>query len=230
VELATAVLFSIIYVLVTSNMFTKGDYLNNAIHILDFGATIPLLFYFIVSIPLVALFITDFKYGMLYDKILLPTIFIVLFYKISVIIYYIAAQYVKFNQSAFGKNLIDAGMITNQATYATTTFLQTIAGSIGIGLFFLLLIVATKGRGMGGGDLKLGFLIGLLTGWPNMLVAIFLGFLTGACASIILVLARKKGVRQTIPFGPFLIAACFVVMFFGNELFSWYTIGILGIN
>jgi len=52
--------------------------------------------------------------------------------------------------------------------------------------------------------------------------------LTGALISIILLLAQKKGLKQTIPFGPFLILACFIIMFFGNQLFSWYTEGILG--
>lgn len=228
IEIVCGILFTIIYLLVTSNTFTYADYLNNRLHILDYGPVIPLLFYFVITIPLIALFITDFKYGMLYDKILIPTILFVIGYKIIVICYYLSTYYFKLNESAFGKNLIQAGMVTNLASYATTTFFQTIAGSIGIGLFFLILIVVTKGRGMGGGDLKLGFLIGLLTGWPNMVVAIFLGFLTGALFSIILLLAKRKSVRQTVPFGPFLIIACFIVMFFGNQLFSWYTVGILG--
>ncbi len=228
IEIATALIFTTVYLLVTSYRFTYADYMNNAIHILDFGPTIPLLFYFVVSIPLIALFITDFKYGMLYDRILLPTIVFVLSYKVIVIMYYTATYYIQLQGSEFGKKLIEAGMVTNLATFATNTFLQTIAGSIAIGLFFLLLIVVTKGRGMGGGDLKLGFLIGLLTGWPNMVVAIFLGFLTGAFVSIILVIAQRRKVKQTIPFGPFLIIACFIVMFFGNQLFSWYTVDILG--
>lgn len=228
VEIVTALLYTLIFILVTQNHYSYSDYLNNRAHILDFGPIVPLLFYWIISIPLVALFITDFKYGMLYDKITIPTIIGILIYKVSVILYYITKQYLQFNQSELGKHFIEAGMVTNSAKYATDTFLQTIAGSIGIGLFFLILIIATKGRGMGGGDLKLGFLIGLLTGWPNMTVAIFLGFLTGALFSIILLLAQRKGLRQTIPFGPFLILACFIIMFFGNQLFGWYTEGILG--
>jgi prepilin signal peptidase PulO-like enzyme (type II secretory pathway) len=161
-------------------------------------------------------------------SILIPAIIGVLLYKITVICYYLTTYYLKLNGNEFGRNLLKAGMLTNHAGFAINTFLQTIAGSLGIGLFFLILIIVTKGRGMGGGDLKLGFLIGLLTGWPNMTVSLFLGFLTGACFSIILLLAKRKGLRNTVPFGPFLIVACYIVMFFGNQLFSWYTVGILG--
>lgn len=228
VEIVTAIMYCVIYLLVTSNHFTSADYLNNRLHILDYGFIIPLLFYWIISIPLIALFITDFKYGMLFDKITIPTILFVLGYKILTIIYYVSTYYFRLKSNTFGTALINAGMVNNVAKYATDIFLQTLAGSIGIGLFFLILIIVTKGRGMGGGDLKLGFLIGLLSGWPNMVVSIFLGFLTGALFSIILLLAKRKGLRQTIPFGPFLIIACFIIMFFGNQLFGWYTEGILG--
>ncbi|MDQ3239388.1 MAG: prepilin peptidase, partial [bacterium] len=76
--------------------------------------------------------------------------------------------------------------------------------------------------------LKLGFLVGLLTNWPNMLVAIFIGFLTGALTSCILLLIKRKSIRSTVPFGPFLIFGCYVVIFFGNELFEWYSRTLLG--
>ena len=99
---------------------------------------------------------------------------------------------------------------------------MSFAGAFGISLFFLLLIFLTKGRGMGGGDVKLGFLIGLVNGFPLSVVAIFLGFLIGAMYSLLLVLFKKKSLKGTIPFGPFLIIGSYLTVFFGNFLFEWY--------
>jgi leader peptidase (prepilin peptidase) / N-methyltransferase len=230
VELITGLLFLGIYYLLDSHRLTSTDYLNNAVHILDFGITVPLIFYFIITPALIALCITDFKYGMLYDKILLPAIGFVFTYKVLTLLYYFVTLYLRLKNDEFGKMLIQVGYLTSHTEFALKPFIYTVMGSIGIALFFLTLIIITRGRGMGGGDLKLGFLVGLLAGWPNMFIGLFLGFLTGAIASVILLLLKRKNLRGTIPFGPFLIIGCYVVIFFGNELFNWYSKTLLGLN
>ncbi len=230
VELVSGIIFTLIYYLVSRNAYVSADYLNNSIHIVDFGIIIPLIFLYVVTTSLLILFITDIKYGMLYDKIVIPTIIFVLIYRIVVITYNYFHIYSYLNKSEMGKYFIKSGLAFNHVQFSSNTFLYTLIGSIGIALFFLTLIIITRGRGMGGGDLKLGFLIGLLSGWPNMVVSIFMGFLTGAITSCILLLVRKKNVGQTIPFGPFLILGCFIVMFFGDQLFGWYINNILGLR
>ncbi len=87
-------------------------------------------------------------------------------------------------------------------------------------LFFVLLFLATKGRGMGFGDVKLSFVLGFLVGFPNILIALYIAFLTGAAVSIILVIWRKVSFSKgTIPFGPFLIFSTLVVFFWGKDIF-----------
>lgn len=84
---------------------------------------------------------------------------------------------------------------------------------------FLLIFILSKGKGMGFGDVKLAFLIGLLLGFPLTLISIYLAFLTGAVISIILILiGRKKLKGSTIPFGPFLVVATFLSIYFGEEI------------
>lgn len=86
-------------------------------------------------------------------------------------------------------------------------------------LFFLLIFLATRGRGMGFGDVKLAFLIGLILGFPKILVAFYAAFLTGALLSIILILAKKKKFKgSTIPFGPFLVIGTFIALFWGDDI------------
>lgn len=230
IELVTGIIFATIYWLTSNNLFDQIDQLNNAIHITYYGIWIPLIYFYIVITSLIILFITDWKYGMLYDKIVIPTILFVLLYKVIVVTYYYLSMYLKLNSTELGKYFLEAGLANNLAINASTNLVYTVIGSIGIALFFLVLIIITRGRGMGGGDLKLGFLIGLLSGWPNMLISIFIGFLTGAIASCILLLVRKKQIGQTIPFGPFLIIGCVLVMFFGNQLFGWYIHDVLGVQ
>lgn len=91
---------------------------------------------------------------------------------------------------------------------------------IGVGalFFFLFLFLATKGRGMGFGDVKLSFVLGFLLGFPNILVALYLAFLTGAGVSIILVIWKKVSFSKgTIPFGPFLIFTTLLAFFLGKS-------------
>lgn len=93
---------------------------------------------------------------------------------------------------------------------------------IGGGLFYVLFQVS-KGKWIGGGDVKLGFLLGALVGGP--LPALMLLFFASLLGSIIggVLLASKKASRKTrIPFGPFLIAAAIITILFGQQISEWY--------
>lgn len=87
---------------------------------------------------------------------------------------------------------------------------------------FLFLVVITKGKGMGLGDVKYAFFMGLLLGFPNIIISFYIAFLTGAFISLILVLKGKKSLKSKIAFGPFLVMATFVTMFWGNELWMQF--------
>ena len=75
---------------------------------------------------------------------------------------------------------------------------------------------------MGSGDIPLVFLLGLFLGWPEMLLAVFGAFLSGAIVALTLLLFGKKRLGQTIPFGPFLIASSIVVFYWGSQIIVWY--------
>lgn len=100
-----------------------------------------------------------------------------------------------------------------------TKVLNHILSSLGTLSFFLLLFIGTKGKGMGFGDVKLSFVLGLFLGFPNIVIALYSAFLTGAVLSIILVLWGKKSFSKgTIPFGPFLVLSAIFAYFFGEKL------------
>lgn len=91
-------------------------------------------------------------------------------------------------------------------------------------LFLLLIHLMTKGKGMGLGDVKFALFVGLVLGASNSFVWLFLAFLTGAVAGIILILSGKARFGKPIPFGPFLAFSFLVALFWGNKLASLFGI------
>ena len=75
---------------------------------------------------------------------------------------------------------------------------------------------------MGFGDVKLAFLIGLILGWPYIVIGLFLGFLFGAIVGTIMIILKKKHKDSEIPFAPFLLLGMFVAYFFGEIILNWY--------
>jgi prepilin signal peptidase PulO-like enzyme (type II secretory pathway) len=100
-------------------------------------------------------------------------------------------------------------------------FSNYLISTIGASLFFLLLVLITKGKGMGLGDVKYGAFMGLLLGYPGIVVGLYTAFLTGALVGVILIIAKKRKFGQIIPFGPFLVLGTVVAMFWGNQLLNW---------
>ncbi|MBI2195696.1 MAG: prepilin peptidase [Candidatus Levybacteria bacterium] len=95
--------------------------------------------------------------------------------------------------------------------------LSYLFSALGAFLFFLVLLTVTSGKGMGWGDVKYSFLMGLILGFPNIVIGLYLAFLTGAIVSIILILWKKKKLRgSTIPFGPFLVTGTILSLFYSE--------------
>lgn len=73
---------------------------------------------------------------------------------------------------------------------------------------------------MGMGDVKYAAAMGLILGFPGTLIAFYLAFLTGAGISLILISSGKKGLKSTIPFGPFLAGATLLTLVYAQQLWS----------
>jgi leader peptidase (prepilin peptidase)/N-methyltransferase len=98
---------------------------------------------------------------------------------------------------------------------------EALAGVVVCGGLFWLVIVASRG-GMGGGDVKLGAMIGAFCGWRLALLACFLAVVSGGIIAAGLMVMRRKGRRDTIPFGPFLAVAAVVAYIWGDAILAWY--------
>ena len=117
------------------------------------------------------------------------------------------------------------GVITGLAL-ATAGLSMTLWSAIG-GLLLiggLMLVVGILGRGgMGGGDVKFGAVIGVFAGPWLGLLALFFGFILAALAGVGLLLSRRKGRKDAIPFGPFLAAGTFLAVVWGMVILQAYT-------
>lgn len=90
------------------------------------------------------------------------------------------------------------------------------------GLFVLALIAR---GGFGFGDVKLAFMLGLFLafrGWEHLVVGIFLAFFIGGLVAIALLLSRKKGRKDAVPFGPSLVLGAWIGIAYGLEIAEWY--------
>jgi len=90
------------------------------------------------------------------------------------------------------------------------------------GGFFALQFLISKGKWIGGGDIRFGALMGALLSWPGVLVALFLSYIIGSFISIGLVLFGKKGFGSKVPFGTFLAIGTVITLWWGRPILNWY--------
>ncbi len=96
-----------------------------------------------------------------------------------------------------------------------------IGAAIG-GVFFWLQYAVSRGKWIGGGDIRLGILMGLMLGWKVTIAALVLAYVGGALVAVALLLQKKAQMQSRIPFGTFLSAATFICLLFGEEIIDWY--------
>lgn len=101
-----------------------------------------------------------------------------------------------------------------------TNWMEYFFGFFTISAFLFIILLITKGRGIGGGDVKLMAACGFLVGWKLILLGFFLGCILGSIIHI----ARMKisHVNHVLAFGPYLAAGVFIAILWGEEIINWY--------
>lgn len=183
-----------------------------------------ILFYLLILVVLAAVFVTDFKTGYIPDRITYPSIWISFFYLLGISMFKVYLTYEALKDSSVGKYLLPphSNYFYAHALDLSGPLFYGALMALVLGVFFYLLILITRGKGMGGGDLKLGVFLGLVFGFPYALVILMLSFLLGSIFGIGLILAGKKKFGQTIPFGPFLSLSGIISIFWGSQILGWY--------
>lgn len=96
-----------------------------------------------------------------------------------------------------------------------------VAAGVGL-LIFTSIMILSRGKGMGMGDVKLAGALGLLLGWPDIILSIMFAFIVGSLYALALMALRRKTFKDAVPFGPFLAVGVLIVMFFGEQILSAY--------
>ncbi len=100
--------------------------------------------------------------------------------------------------------------------------ISLLLGGLFIGSFFAFQFLASKGKWVGGGDIRLGMLMGFLLGIEQGLVALFLSYILGAIVGIGLILAKKRTLDGQVPFGTFMAVSIIITLLFGEQILNWY--------
>ena len=105
-----------------------------------------------------------------------------------------------------------------------------IGGFAGFGVFYLVAFLFEKitgKEGLGGGDIKLAGVAGLLLGWERLLLSLLVATIPAA----IVMLIKKRGSEgedKAFPFAPFLVVGFTVALLFGTQIIGWY-LSLLGL-
>ena len=113
-----------------------------------------------------------------------------------------------------------AGLLASFAT-DRIAWVESVGGILlGAGLFVAVILLSRGG--MGGGDLKLGAMLGAFLGWQALLVALFVAVMLGGLSAVALLASGRLARKDAIPFGPFLAIGGAVALFWGEAILAWY--------
>lgn len=101
-----------------------------------------------------------------------------------------------------------------------SNLINYLIGFASVSLFLLLIYYLSKGRGIGGGDVKLMAAGGLVIGFPKILLAFVLGCIIGSIVHLLRMKVSKEG--KMLAFGPYLSVGIMISMLFGEQLVDWY--------
>lgn len=110
------------------------------------------------------------------------------------------------------------GVICTAVHY--TDWLNHVIGFFIVSVVLYIIIIVTKGRGIGGGDMKLMAVCGLFLGWKEIILAFLLGCIIGSAVHIIRM--RVSKCDHVLALGPYLSIGVFVSMLWGAQWIAWY--------
>jgi prepilin signal peptidase PulO-like enzyme (type II secretory pathway) len=154
---------------------------------------LSIIYYLLIASFLIVIFVYDLKHFIILDKVLISAIVLTTLYRII------------------------ESIVNNQLS-----IINYFCAAIAAAGFFLLIYLISKGKWIGFADVKLGILLGLVLGWPNIILSLFLSFFIGGIIGVGLIIFLGKKFKSEIPFAPFLITGTLLTLFWGESLINWY--------
>ncbi len=155
------------------------------------------------TLILIAIAIIDLEHGIIPNKITYPALPVCLG---------LSAIYLPLQESVW------LGAVGSPHLAAVISALA--GGCLGFVIFSAIALVAREG--MGWGDVKLAAVMGFMTGLPLILVALGIAIVLGGLSAAGMLILRRKGRKEAIPFGPFLCLGTFATLLWGGYIIDWY--------
>ena len=165
-----------------------------------FGLGLELGIFLTYACLLIIIFVIDLEHQLVLNKVTYPAMLLALAF------------------SFFWPGLEGIGWLPGEALGKVASSLA--GGALGF-VAYVLPLVLSRG-GMGWGDVKLGALVGLMTGYPLVIVAVLLSWITGGLVATILLAFRIKKRKDPIPSATFLATAAMVTLLWGQAIYQWY--------
>ncbi len=157
------------------------------------GLNFKAIEFIVLGSILIALSVIDFKEFILPDSLVLTALIFGVVIKVFYWLYYQDPQYI---------------------------YKSFLGGVLAFSFFYLIFLLFPNG--MGGGDVKLSFVLGFYTGFPFMLLWLFLSFFLGSIGGIIYLAILRKRIKEPLPFGPFLALASLLTLAWGTNIYAVY--------
>jgi len=165
-----------------------------------FGLGLELGISLVYASLLIVIFVIDLENQLVLDKVIYPGMALALAF------------------SFFWPGLEGIGALPGEALGRVVSSLA--GGAIGMAAMALPFIIYRRGMGMG--DVKLGALVGLMSGYPLVAIALLLAVITGGLVAAILLVFKIKKRSDPIPFAPFLATSAMVTLLWGQAIWQWY--------
>ena len=169
---------------------------------LRFGISFEWVILVIAISLLLVVTIIDLEHGLILNRIILPA---------TVVLVLLAPFWPELGISR--SFLGGTGMLGS-------LYSSLVAGGGAFLVFFSITLLFPQG--MGGGDVKLAAVIGLLVGFPQVLLALWLAVVSGGLVAISLLVSRRRRRKDSMPFGPFMALSTVVVLLVGADIVTWY--------
>lgn len=102
-----------------------------------------------------------------------------------------------------------------------TPWWDSLLGAV-VGFGILYIIAMLYKGGMGGGDVKLFFVIGLVLGTKGAILTLFLATVVGVVLGLLILKKTGNGRKTPIPFGPSIAVGAIITYFWGKQIIGWY--------
>jgi leader peptidase (prepilin peptidase)/N-methyltransferase len=162
-----------------------------------FGFGFEFVAVLIYSATLIIVFVIDLEHLLVLDKIIYPSMVLALIFSIF--------------RTEIG------GLLPFFSEYG---IVSALSGGI-LGLAFMSVPYILYRRGMGAGDLKLAALIGFMTGFPLVIIAILISWIMGGIVASILLVFKIKGRKDAMPAAIFLSTSTMIVLVWGQLIWQF---------